>query len=301
MERLVLAANTMVLVTTLNNSINYLNQFLFNIYNMSSTEKKDLNNLRSEAQDSISEANLRLFNLDTRIEGELRKNSEGRQLLLDAQKTRVLLSSAQQYLTQGENAYKLGRLNTLIAAGAAFGFAIVATIMESPNGAAFSGAVAATAYLARYGFLRRADSKYQKAREILGREYLSDVTLNPEALDNYVTELNKIESQGFKIKAEPLEQDNNHIWISAGNEVHEYRIGSVYRDKALLTDLYLAIKIPNVDTIEETLGKFLKSFLGGEVKSEFSCPTWGIVFENDQLYYKAAREVRELALNYAAK
>lgn len=281
--------------------INYLNLFSFNIYKMDSTESKDVKKLKREAQDSVSKAKCNLFDLDSRIEGELRKSPEGRQLLLDTQKTRVLLNSAQQYLTQGENAYKLGRLNTLIAAGAAFGFGIVGTIMESPNGAAFSGAVAATAYLARYGFLRKANRKYQRAREILGREYLSDIALSPEVLDDYIIKLNGINSQGFQIKAEPLEQDNNHIWVSAGNEVHRYRIGSVYRDKALLTNLYLVTEVPKVDSIEELLAKFLKSFCGGEVNSEFSCPTWGIVFANDQRYYQAAREIRELALNYAAK
>lgn len=266
---------------------------------MDSTIKKGIKISRSEAQNSISKTELKIMDLDSRIEKELRKNPEGRELLLDMQKTRVLLNSAQQYLTQGENAYNLGRLNILLTA--AFGAGSLVELASSqPTEAAVYGTIGVTTYLIRHICLKRAEGKYQRAREILERKHLSDVALNPATLDDYVVELNKIKPQGFKIKAEPLDYDQNHIWISAGDEVHGYRIGSVYRDQALLTNLHLVTEVPKVDTLEKSLAKLFKLFFGEE-ESKFFCPAWGIAFDRDPRYYLAATEIREMALKYAVR
>lgn len=258
-------------------------------------EKRDFRKSQAEANHIFFERERELKGLQEIIEQELNKDQKTSRLLSDSKREKELLDSAQQHIIQGDNAYKLKTLSTLFAASS-----LIVTGLEIAGGLTFpplSLAIAGGAYLARNGFLRRGDKKYKAAQEVLAREYLGEVKLAPQSLDDYVAKLNETESQGFKLEAKPFAQDPNQVWVMANDGFLSRKIGGIYRDRTILTDLYFIGRIPKATPLEELPLKLLKLFVGSTEK-EFFCPFWGVY---DKEYYRAAKEVRTLALNYAEK
>lgn len=249
---------------------------------------------RRNTLDAMTKSRISIDELTKGIEAKLQENPELKEMFEELQARKKLSQAAKYHRVKGGNAHRLGVLSTAAVIG--FGILSIGSgVVSLPY-----FILTAVGLLGREVFMGASKNRYKDAQEVLQRKPLGDVRIKSDAIDAYVAEINELRvDERYSVQAEPLEQEPNQIWISAGDGYSFFRVANLYHDKALVTDFYTAIEMPKVVPLESLPIKLLKEAFGIE-QAEFNCPAHGISRARDQMHYKAAQQVREVALRYAA-
>ncbi|MBW3003696.1 hypothetical protein KY337_03970 [Candidatus Woesearchaeota archaeon] len=247
------------------------------------------------AKINASGAQRALIVANCELEEMLKKDPDLLAKLAETKRLKDRADSVEHFTVAAANSHKYG----LAGYTSALFFGAQAYFTSSPTCAG----IAAVSILLGEFFRRRSFAKLEKAEEVAGREYLGDVNIDPEAVEDFINELNGIQlAEDVKIDASPLEREPNHIWIAADHGYRSHRIASLYASKGLVSDFWYVTDFPKVTPVEEIPSAILKGITdldGSQTMIECPFACGAIVRENDPLYYEGARKVHEIALKYA--